>query len=316
MNRREGLKLGTATLMTSLLPISSSVAAQTESPPKEKAMADNTAIRPFHFEASQADLADLRRRVSATKWPEREQVSDATQGVQLATVQKLAQYWATQHDWRKCEAKINAVYGDQWARHPFHARSFEARKCSLGGPAPARLSPDEKRAWDQLDDFFKNGLSYAIEMNNRPQTLYGLVDSPVGLAAWMIDHDIRSYQMIARVFDGKPEGLTRDDVLDNVTLYWLTNTAISSARLYWDTSHNLTGGFFDARGIKIPVAMLAFADLQLRTVWAAADSVPAEKRGIFLERVFARLQLHHGFTDSDLDDAVCAALTGLIQSAA
>ena len=108
-NRREGLKLGAASLMTSLLPIPSLLAAQTESPPKEKAMADNTAIRPFHFEASQADLADLRRRVSATKWPEREQVSDATQGVQLATVQKLAQYWATQHDWRKCEAKINAV---------------------------------------------------------------------------------------------------------------------------------------------------------------------------------------------------------------
>src|SRR5215468_11723091 len=109
MNRREGLKLGTASLMTSLLPTPASVAAQTESPPKERAMADNTAIRPFHFEASQADLADLRRRVSATKWPEQEQVSDATQGVQLATVQKLAQYWATQHDWRKCEAKINAV---------------------------------------------------------------------------------------------------------------------------------------------------------------------------------------------------------------
>ena len=130
MNRREGLKLGTASLMTSLLPISSSVAAQTESPPKEKAMADNTAIRPFHFEASQADLADLRRRVSATKWPEREQVSDATQGVQIATVQKLAQYWATQHDWRKSEAKINAVPNFiteiNGARHPFHSRSFEA----------------------------------------------------------------------------------------------------------------------------------------------------------------------------------------------
>jgi pimeloyl-ACP methyl ester carboxylesterase len=97
-------------------------------------------------------------------------------------------------------------------------------------------------------------------MNNRPQTLYGIVDSPVGLAAWMIDHDIRSYQMIARVFDGKPEGLTRDDVLDNVTLYWLTNTAISSARLYWDTRHNLTGGFFDARGVKIPVAVSTFAE--------------------------------------------------------
>jgi pimeloyl-ACP methyl ester carboxylesterase len=109
MNRRESLKLATVSLMTSLLPMPSLVAAQTESPPKEKAMAGNTAIRPFHFEASQADLADLRRRVSATKWPEQEQVSDATQGVQLATIQKLAQYWATQHDWRKCEAKINAV---------------------------------------------------------------------------------------------------------------------------------------------------------------------------------------------------------------
>jgi hypothetical protein len=92
-------------------------------------------------------------------------------------------------------------------------------------------------------------LGYALEMNNRPQTLYGIADSPVGLAAWMIDHDIRSYRMIARAFDGKPEGLTRDDILDNVTLYWLTNTAISSARLYWDTRHNLpAGGFFDVRG--------------------------------------------------------------------
>jgi pimeloyl-ACP methyl ester carboxylesterase len=98
-------------------------------------------------------------------------------------------------------------------------------------------------------------------MNNRPQTLYGIADSPVGLAAWMIDHDIRSYRMIARAIDGEPEGLTRDDILDNVTLYWLTNTAISSARLYWDTRHNLpAGGFFDVRGIKIPVAVSAFAE--------------------------------------------------------
>jgi hypothetical protein len=99
-------------------------------------------------------------------------------------------------------------------------------------------------------------------MNNRPQTLYGIVDSPVGLAGWILDHDIRSYQMIARAFDGKPEGLTRDDVLDNITLYWLTNTAISSARLYWDTRHTLPpgGGFFDVRGIKIPVAVSAFAE--------------------------------------------------------
>jgi pimeloyl-ACP methyl ester carboxylesterase len=136
-----------------------------------------------------------------------------------------------------------------------------AKALASGGPAPTGLSADEKRAWDQLDDFYKNGLGYAIEMNNRPQTLYALADSPVGLAAWMLDHDIRSYQMIARSFDGKPEGLTRDDVLDNVTLYWLTNTAVSSARLYWDTAHKLPpGGFFDVRGLKIPVAVSAFAD--------------------------------------------------------
>jgi hypothetical protein len=97
-------------------------------------------------------------------------------------------------------------------------------------------------------------------MNNRPQTLYGIVDSPIGLAAWMIDHDARSYEMIARVFDGQPEGLTRDDVLDNVTLYWLTNTAISSARLYWDTAQLGASGFFDARGVKLPVAVSAFAE--------------------------------------------------------
>ena len=105
------------------------------------------------------------------------------------------------------------------------------------------------------------GWATPIEMNNRPQTLYGIVNSPVGLAAWMIDHDTRSHEMIARVFDGKTEGLTPDDVLDNITLYWLTNTAISSARLYWDNAHNLpTGGFFDVRGVKLPVAVSAFPD--------------------------------------------------------
>jgi pimeloyl-ACP methyl ester carboxylesterase len=136
-----------------------------------------------------------------------------------------------------------------------------SKALATGGPAPAGLSPDEKHAYEQIDDFYKNGLGYAIEMNNRPQTLYGIADSPVGLAGWILDHDIRSYQMIARVFDGKPEGLSRDDVLDNITLYWLTNTAISSARLYWDTAHNLpAGGFFDARGVKLPVAVSAFAE--------------------------------------------------------
>src|SRR5262249_27513789 len=116
-------------------------------------------------------------------------------------------------------------------------------------------------AWQQLDFFNKNGLGYAIEMNNRPQTLYALVDSPIGLASWMIDHDDRSQKMIARSFAGAAEGLTPDDVLDNVTLYWLTNTAISSARLYWDNAHHPSGtGFFDVRGIQIPVAVTAFPD--------------------------------------------------------
>ena len=111
------------------------------------------------------------------------------------------------------------------------------------------------RAWDQLDFFFKNGLGYAIEMNNRPQTLYALADSPVGLAAWMCDHDARSEEMIGRVFDGITEGLTREDILDNITLYWLTNTGISASRLYWE----YRGGFFNAKGVSIPVAVSVFA---------------------------------------------------------
>ena len=136
-----------------------------------------------------------------------------------------------------------------------------SKALSAGGPPSAGFSADEKHAWDQLDDFYKHGLAYAQEMSNRPQTLYGIADSPVGLAAWMLDHDIRSYGMISRAFDGKKEGLTRDDVLDNVTLYWLTNTAVSSARLYWDTAQISTGGgFFDVRGVTIPVAVSAFPD--------------------------------------------------------
>jgi pimeloyl-ACP methyl ester carboxylesterase len=350
------------------------------------AVAKDPSIRPFRFTAPDKDLADLRRRIAATKWPEREQVTDDLQGVQLNTMQTLARYWETQYDWRKVEARLNGLPSfitnlDGLDIHFIHVRSKHAnalpmivthgwpgsiieqlkiiepltnptahggsaadafhlvipslpgygfsgkptapgwnpvsiakawatlmqrlgytkyvaqggdwgnavsevmalqqppgllgihtnmaatvppdvsKALAVGGPPPAGLSPDEKYAWDQLDDFYRNGLGYAIEMNNRPQTLYGIADSPIGLAAWMIDHDIRSYRMIARAFDGKPEGLTRDDVLDNVTLYWLTNTAISSARLYWDTRHNLpAGGFFDVRGIKISVAVSAFAE--------------------------------------------------------
>ena len=120
------------------------------------------------------------------------------------------------------------------------ARCFEGA-FALGGPPPAGLSPDEKHAWDQLDDFYKNGLGYALEMTQPPADALRNRRFAGWSCGWMLDHDIRSYQMIARVFDGKPEGLTPDDVLDNITLYWLTNTAISSARLYWDTRHNLAG---------------------------------------------------------------------------
>ena len=136
-----------------------------------------------------------------------------------------------------------------------------SKALSAGGPAPAGLSPEEQGAWDQLIFFYRFGLGYANEMSLRPQTLYGLSDSPIGLAAWMLDHDARSYEMITRVFAGGSEGLTRDDVLDNITLYWLTNTGISSAQLYWDTAHNLPpAGFFDVRGVKLPVGVSAFPD--------------------------------------------------------
>jgi hypothetical protein len=135
----------------------------------------------------------------------------------------------------------------------------------------ARLSADEQHAWEQLTDFYMNGLGYAIEMRNRPQTLYGLADSPTGLAAWILDHDIQSYRLIARVFDGAREGLTCDDILDNVTLYWLTNTAISSARLYWEV-RNGKGGFFDPRGVPLPTGVSAFAEeiYQAPESWARA----------------------------------------------
>lgn len=347
---------------------------------------DKTAVRPFQFNFSDAELADLRRRLNATRWPEPETVKDASQGVQFATMQKLARYWGKGYDWRKREAQLKALphfiteidgldihfirvrskhenalpiiithgwpgsiieqlkvidpltnptahggtaadafdvvipslpgygfsgkptkpgwnpvsiakawatlmqrlgytryvaQGGDWGNAVSEMMALQqppgllgihtnmaatvppdvSKALAMGGSPPAGLSPDEKHAWAQLDDFYKHGLGYALEMNNRPQTLYGIVDSPVGLAAWMIDHDIRSYELIARSFDGQPEGLTRDDVLDNITLYWLTNTAISSAQLYWDTRHNLPpGGFFDVRGIKIPVAVSAFAE--------------------------------------------------------
>jgi len=351
---------------------------------KSKAAAEAASIHPFQFRASDEDLADLKRRVAATRWPDRETVPDQSQGVQLDIARQIQAHWAN-HDWRKVEARMMAyphfiteidgldihfihvkskhknalpmivthgwpgsvieqlkiiepltdptahggteadafdlvvpslpgygfsgkptapgwepvriakawatlmerlgynkyvAQGGDWGNAVTENMALQeppgllgihtnmaatvpadiAKALAAGSPAPAGLSDDEKRAYGQLDDFYKNGLGYAVEMNNRPQTLYGIVDSPVGLAAWMLDHDIRSYQMIARSFDGAKEGLTPDDVLDNVTLYWLTNTAISSARLYWDNAHCPSGGFFDPRGIKIPVAVSAFPD--------------------------------------------------------
>jgi pimeloyl-ACP methyl ester carboxylesterase len=125
-----------------------------------------------------------------------------------------------------------------------------------GAPAPAGLSAEEKKAYDILVHFFATGTAYAQEMGLRPQTLYGIVDSPVGLAAWMLDHDEQSYELIARAFAGNPGGISRDDVLDNVTHYWLTNSGISASRLYWE-SHL---GFFDAKGVEIPVGVTVFPD--------------------------------------------------------
>jgi pimeloyl-ACP methyl ester carboxylesterase len=131
-----------------------------------------------------------------------------------------------------------------------------AKALKDGDPPPAGLSADERRAYEQLDVFYKHGRGYSIEMANRPQTLYAIADSPVGLAAWMIDHDAASYALIARVFDGRPEGLTRDDILDNITLYWLTDTAVSSARLYWESKL----AFFDPKNVTLPTAVSVFPD--------------------------------------------------------
>jgi len=349
------------------------------------------AIRPFRLKVPDSELAELRRRIVATKWPEREPVADASQGVQLATMQKLARYWATDYDWRKFEARLNtlpqfvteidgldihfihvrskhpnamplivthgwpgsivellkiidpltnptahggsasdafdvvipslpgygfsgkpastgwdpehiarawvvlmkrlgysrfAAQGGDWGamvtdvmgtqapgellgihlNWPFTVPPEIDKAAQSGTPPPGGLSLDEKRAYDQLDFFYKHGVGYAQEMASRPQTLYGIADSPVGLAAWLLDHDARSYALIARAFDGQPEGLTRDDVLDNITLYWLTNTAVSSARIYWEDKY----AFFAPKHVAIPVAVSAFPDevYQVPKSWA------------------------------------------------
>jgi pimeloyl-ACP methyl ester carboxylesterase len=340
------------------------------------------AIRPFSFHASEAELTELRRRINATGWPERETVTDQSQGVQLATVQQLARYWATEYDWCKVEARLNALPNfiteiDGLDIHFIHARSkhenalpmivthgwpgsvveqmkiidpltnptthggsasdafhvvipsipgygFSGKPTTTGwgperiarawdslmkrlgytsyvaqggdwgavvvdqmgvqapegllaihtnmpgifpaeidaaafsgAPAPSGLSADEKIAYERLQFVYQKGIAYGFQMGLRPQTLYGIADSPVGLAAYFLDHDARSYELIARVFDGQPEGLTRDDILDNITITWLTNTAISGARLYWEYWGK---GYFNAKGVSIPVAVSVFPD--------------------------------------------------------
>jgi pimeloyl-ACP methyl ester carboxylesterase len=143
-----------------------------------------------------------------------------------------------------------------------------SRALADGSPPPDPLGADEQRAWDQLTFFYKKGLGYANEMALRPQSLYALEDSPVGLAAWMLDHDAASLALIARVFAGEAAGLTKDDICDNVALYWLTATAVSSARLYWDNAQTATAGFFDAKNVQLPVSVTVFPD----EIYAAPQS--------------------------------------------
>ena len=356
--------------------------AQTSAAKREgEQSAEKNAIRPFHATFQDAELTELRRRINATRWPERETVTDATQGVQLATAQALARYWATEYDWRKIEAKINALPNfiteiDGLDIHFIHARSkhkdalplivthgwpgsiieqmkiidpltnptahggraedafdvvvpsmpgygfsgkpttpgwgperiarawvvlmkrlgytrfvaqggdwgavitdlmgvhaapellgihtnmpgavpVEVDKAAFtGAPAPSGLSADEKAAFERIQFVYSKGIAFGFQMGLRPQTLYGIADSPVGLATYFLDHDAWSYALISRVFAGESAGLTRDDVLDNITITWLTNTALSGARLYWENKFS----YFNVKGVSIPVAVSAFPD--------------------------------------------------------
>jgi len=355
--------------------------------------ADNTAIRPFTIEFPDADLEDLRSRIAATRWPEKEGVEDASQGVQLATIQALADYWLNAHDWRKAEATLNSVPNfiteiDGLDIHFVHARSkhedalplvvchgwpgsvveqmkivdlltdptahggsasdafhvvvpnmpgygFSGRPTTTGwdpihiarawvalmkrlgyerfvaaggdfgaivvdlmaggrdapassepappellgihtnfpgvfpldvdtalhtgGALPSDLSANERHAAEQLGAVYKDA-AYAVQMGTKPQTLYGLNDSPIGLAAYLLDHDPISYRTLIRpaFVDGVEGGLTRDDILDNITMFWLTNTGVSSSKLYWE--YLKYGSFAGVRNVTVPVAVSVFPD--------------------------------------------------------
>jgi pimeloyl-ACP methyl ester carboxylesterase len=346
-------------------------------------LAQDALVRPFRAgEVTEEALTELRQRIRQTRWPERETVADGSQGVQLAVMQKLARYWETDYNWRKVEARLNALpqfmteidgldihfihvrsrhenalpmivthgwpgsvveqmkiidpltdptahggneseafhlvipsmpgygysgkptttgwnpphiarawavlmqrlgytkyvaQGGDWGAVVTEQMALQApagllgihtnmpgifptsidRAAASGAPAPADLSADEKLAYERLQFVYQKGIAYGYQMGLRPQTLYGIADSPIGLAAYFIDHDKRSYEMIARVFDGQSEGLTRDDVLDNITITWLTNTALSGGRLYWEYWGK---GYFNAKGVSIPVAVSVFPD--------------------------------------------------------
>jgi pimeloyl-ACP methyl ester carboxylesterase len=352
--------------------------------PSAQQSGGNAAIRPFRVNVPEEELTELRRRINATRWPDRETVKDQSQGPQLATMQKLARYWATEYDWRKVEAQLNAVpnfmteidgldihfihvrsrhenalplivthgwpgsiieqlkiidpltdptahggtaadafhvvipsmpgygfsgkptasgwgpshiarawvvlmkrlgyakfvaQGGDWGAiitdimatqgHPellgIHSNmpgifSAEIDKAALtGAPVPPGLSAEEKLAYERLALEYAKGIGYGYQMGLRPQALYAIADSPIGLAAYYLDHDAASLALISRVFDGQSEGLTRDDILDNITLTWLTNTGVSAGRLYWEAFENKVS-FFGAKGVSIPAAVSVFPD--------------------------------------------------------